>query len=298
MRITFAQLEAFVWVARLGTVQEAARHLNLTQPTISLRLRDLADMLGKPMFYREGRHLKLSVDGLNVLDHAARIIEEAEKIIDKTSAGSVNGLVRMGMSEAIALAGLSSLLTDLAGRYPNLRLETVIGTSTSLHHDLHEGTLDLAIGIDFHENERIRVIPLGVQEAAWIARPGLNLPDPITPSDILHLPILTNPNPTPMYRQTMNWFHSAQLEPQKISVSDSINVVAHLVKVGIGLAILPRKLIEQEISSGLLVSLSCKPKIEQSHMSIAYRINDWRPAVNAVVEATRDMLERLDWLAY
>ena len=46
-RITFAQIEAFYWIARLGTFREAARQLNVSQPTISLRIRDLERVLGR-----------------------------------------------------------------------------------------------------------------------------------------------------------------------------------------------------------------------------------------------------------
>ncbi len=57
MRITLAQLEAFFWVARLGSVHMAARQLNLAQPTVSLRLRDLEARLGTALFERAGRGL-------------------------------------------------------------------------------------------------------------------------------------------------------------------------------------------------------------------------------------------------
>jgi len=52
MRFTLHQLEAFVWTARLGTVHAAARHLHLTQPAISHRIRDLEEELGTQLFDR------------------------------------------------------------------------------------------------------------------------------------------------------------------------------------------------------------------------------------------------------
>ena len=54
MRFTLAQLEAFYWIATLGTVRDAARHLNLAQPTVSLRLRDLETAFGAVLFERRG----------------------------------------------------------------------------------------------------------------------------------------------------------------------------------------------------------------------------------------------------
>jgi DNA-binding transcriptional LysR family regulator len=67
MRFTLAQLEAFHWIAKLGTVRDAARHLNLAQPTVSLRLRDLETALGALLFERLGRALRLTDEGLVLL---------------------------------------------------------------------------------------------------------------------------------------------------------------------------------------------------------------------------------------
>jgi Bacterial regulatory helix-turn-helix protein, lysR family len=58
MRFTLAQLKAFYWIAKLGTVRDAARHLNLAQPTVSLRIRDLETALGTMLFERLGRALR------------------------------------------------------------------------------------------------------------------------------------------------------------------------------------------------------------------------------------------------
>lgn len=296
MKITIAQLEALVWVTRLGTVQEAARQLSLTQPTVSLRLRDLSEALGKTLFQRDGRRLVPTADALGIFDRACLILEEAGKIVHAGGRDDFNGVVRMGIAEAIAFAGLPSLLADVTRRYPGLRLEVTIGSSINLQRELRERGLDLALGIDLYEEDRVRVMPLGVQKAAWVASPRHRLPAVVAPSDIAHLPILTNPRPSPMYRQTMNWFHSMQLEPQEISISYSISVIAHLVKTGIGLAVLPLKLIETDVENRSLVALRCNPELDLSHMSIAYRVVDWRPVIGVVIEAAREMLERLDWL--
>jgi len=296
VKITLAQLEALVWVIRLGTGQEAALQLNLTQPTVSLRLRDLSEALGKTLFYRDGRRLVPTTDALGIFDRACLILEEAGKIVHASSQDEFSGVVRMGMCEAVALAGLPILLDNLTRRYPDLRLNVAIGNSVNLQHDLYERTLDLVLGIDLYEEDRVRTMPLGIQEAAWVASPRHRLPNLVTPSDIIHLPIITNPQPSAMFRQTMNWFHSMRLEPQVISISYSISAIAHFVESGIGLAVLPLKLVETEGKNGALVALRCNPELDHSHLSIAYRTNDWCPAVGVVIEASKKMLECLDWL--
>ncbi|WP_147707645.1 helix-turn-helix domain-containing protein, partial [Microvirga massiliensis] len=75
MRITLAHLEAFVWIARLGSVKEAARQLNLAQPTISLRLRDLEDETRTVLFERSSG-MRLTHEGEALLGHATTILSE------------------------------------------------------------------------------------------------------------------------------------------------------------------------------------------------------------------------------
>jgi len=54
-RITVAQLEAFFWTASFGSMERASTHLNLSQPSISLRVRALEEQLGFKLFERAGR---------------------------------------------------------------------------------------------------------------------------------------------------------------------------------------------------------------------------------------------------
>lgn len=296
MRISLGHLEALVWVARLGSVSGAAEHLSLTQSSVSLRLRDLSEALGRPMFTRQGRRLVLTPDGSTTMAHAVLIIEQVEKLYESARPERIAGTLRMGVSEAIAMAGLPSIISRLAEAHPRLRLDLAIGTSADLERDLLAGNTDLALGINLHEDPRLKILPLGEQRATWLARAGLGLPECIRPRDIGHLPVLTNPSPSPMYQQTVNWFRTEGLSPHHISVSNSITVIAHMVAAGVGVAILPRRLVEKEIASGALVALRSEPAIETSLLSAAYRLDDWRPAINAALDVARAVIEEIHWL--
>src|SRR6201988_1571430 len=57
MRLTLAQLETFFWTAQLGSAQRAAQHLNLAQPTVSLRLKELQEAMGASLLERTSRGL-------------------------------------------------------------------------------------------------------------------------------------------------------------------------------------------------------------------------------------------------
>lgn len=296
MRVTVAQLEALVWVARLGSVSAAATQLNVTQSTVSLRLRDLNEAIGKPMFRKSGRQLVLTADGVGVLSHASVIMGEVEKLHGLAKQETIAGLVRMGVSEALALAGLPSIINRLKLRYPGLRTEMTIATSADLERGLLEGRLDMALGINLRDDPRLKSMDLGVQQATWLASSAMNLPERIRPRDIGHLPVLSNPSPSPMYQQTVNWFRSEGLAPQQISVSNSITIIARLVAAGIGVAILPTRLVQDEIAAGTMVALKCDPKIDDARMIAAYRTDDWRATISATLEVTREVIDELRWL--
>lgn len=291
MRITLAQLETFASVARFGSVLEASRQLNFAQPTISLRLKDLESTLGVKLFDRSGRGLRLSHEGMAMLEHANRILGEVGKLKSRAGSDEVSGLVRLGVSEAFAVAGLPSLLKSLAAEYPDLRVELAIGPSPDLIQDMLEHRLDLAIAINPGDDPRLRILALGVQPATWAAMPGLNLPAVVRPPDLLHHTVLLNPSPSPNYRQVMAWFGSAGLEPLHVSVCSTVpSVIAHLVEAGIGVGILPTKLIEPQLKAGTLVALSCRPAIESSYLCAVHSAADHDPRLDAVIGATRRIL--------
>ena len=292
MRITLAQIAAFESVARLGSVHEAARHLNLAQPTVSLRLRDLEHAMGIRLFERNGRGLRVTQQGIGMLEHARRVLSEVGLMKGLASAQEIGGLVRLGVSESFAVTGLPALLRLVSDLYRDLRVELVIGPSPDLISDLAEHRIDLAIAVNPPADPHLQSSPFGVQPATWAASPDLGLPATIRPADVLHQTILVNPSPYPMWRQTMTWFGSAGLEPAHLSMCHTVpSVISHLVESGNGIAILPTRMIEAQVASGRLVALSCRPQIEKSLLCAVRRAGDREAALDALVDATRQILD-------
>lgn len=297
MRVTFAQLEAFVWVARLGKVGDAAHQLNLAQPTVSLRLRDLERSIGARVFEKDGRRLTLTAEGTSLLERANVILDEVDRIRTPLASARVQGRIRLGASETFATTGLASVLQTLADKHKGLRVELSVGPSEELIEALHDRRVDLAVVVNPAADARLVIAPLGVQQSTWAASPALALPAVVRPRDLHHLNVLVNPPPSANHRQTMAWFAAAGLEPMRPSFCNTVpSVVAHLVEAGIGVAILPTKLIEPQLSSGRLVALGCRPPIENAYLCGVRRANDALPAGAAVLDAVRQCLGLLDFL--
>jgi DNA-binding transcriptional LysR family regulator len=295
VRITLAHLEAFVWIARLGSVKETARQLNLAQPTISLRLRDLEEETRSVLFARNGG-MRLTHEGEALLGHATAILGEVARIRERLVSETVEGLARIGLAETFALVCLPGLVRQLAADYPSLRLELVVATSSDLEPELLEGRLDLAFLIDPSHDPRLRLIPLGAQSATWAASPSLGLPPTVRPADLRAVPIITTPHPSAMYRQVMNWFRDADVEPIRIDLCTSVSVITQLVSDGVAAAYLPQKMIEAPLRSGILEALAARPEMEPPRLYAGYRAADTSPATGAVIRVARQVVAETDYL--
>lgn len=297
MRLTIAQLEAFFWIARLGSVRIAAQQLHLTQPTLSLRVRDLERAIGAKLFERVGRNLKLTDDGEALVAHAKTVLGEVALIGERIgSSKTVSGTLRVGVPETFALVCLPALLHALRADYPALRVELMVATSFELERDVCEDRLDLAFTVNPTGDPRLRLIPLGVQQTTWAAAPSWGLGPKVRPADLVQVPIITNPHPSAMYRQISNWFRTAGTEPAQLDVCNSVTVIAQLTAVGVTVGFLPRKMIEPQILAGTIRPLAAKPAVEAARVYAAYRAADANGSIDAVVRTVRQVLERVDFL--
>jgi hypothetical protein len=137
MPVDIAQLRTLFWIARLGSFRAAAARLNVSQPTISLRIKSWEQELGFPLFKRAGRSVALSDDGAAVLEYAERVIALLDNLDHRVaSQGGVGGFLQLGAPDSFALLCLADLLSDLEARHPKLRVSVTVDNSAVLFRRL------------------------------------------------------------------------------------------------------------------------------------------------------------------
>lgn len=296
-RFTLAQLEAFYWIARLGKFQEAARQLNLAQPTISLRIRDLEQRLGVRLFDRVGRDVRLTNEGEVLLELSSTILAESQKIHERLgAAGAVRGVLKLGLPENFAIVCLPEFLRILGRDYSRLKIELAIGTSASLSSALEERRIDAAIVSNPQTTPGLQYAPLGEHQMFWAAGADFDLKQPISPGDIRGLPIISNPQPEPQYLMIVEWFRSAGLVPLAISTCTSVVVIAELVAAGVGLSLLPLSLIQTQVDACRIRLLRSRPAVPAVRMFFSYHASDSGSNIAAVLRTVRDVVGRMPLL--
>lgn len=291
MRIQTTQLEAVRWIARLGSFRAAAAQLNLSQPTISMRVRELERHLGVTLFDRNSYRAQLTDAGRDAVRYAERILALAEEM----EQGSVRNVamstpIRLGAADSFALTHLPALLSQLEQAFPALRVDLQIDFSSNLNQRLQRGGLDLAFLTGPVEGAALQVAPLMRLPLAWVASPRLALPArPLRPEDLRTSAILANPWPSHLFRTVQTWFASGGLRPTRLMTCNSLTVMARLASAGFGVTLLPMDILRSNFELGQLQPLRTDPPVDPYDMLMVSR--DSMPP--ELVGAIRDIARRL-----
>ena len=293
-RLTLAQLEAFLWIARLGSFHQAATRLNLSQPTISQRIRQLERVIGVSLFARQGHRIALSDHGRELLELARDMVELSKRIETRfTPVGESRGVIRLGLPESVAVTCLSSMIQQVAELAPLLRLDVTVDTSTAINRKLVSLDLDVAILADPEVAPPIKLTVIGQNPAAWLASPATARATEATPAELARFRILTTPEFSHTSAVMTEWFQTAGVQPTRISVCNHLAMITRLICDGVGISVLPLAMVQQELASGALVQLASTPPLRNRTLQAAYHTQGTGAAshtIEAVVQIARRIL--------
>lgn len=145
-RITFRQLQIFCTVTRHLSFVRASEELHLTQPAVSMQIKQLEDALELPLIDRFGKRLRLTEAGRAFHEHASRVLGElhdAEETLNQLK-GLKGGTVTIGMVST-AKYFVPQLLARFTARHPDVELRLLTGNRGTLLGYLHRNEIDLAI---------------------------------------------------------------------------------------------------------------------------------------------------------
>jgi DNA-binding transcriptional LysR family regulator len=280
-----------VWIARLGSFRAAARRLNISQPAVSGRIRELERQTGLAIIDRTRARRHVTRRGSEIVRFAEQMLQLNENLSALLGAkGELIGTIRLGAADSFAVNHLSTLLARIALLHPGLQVDLDIDFSANLDRKLRAGELDIAFLHAPTAGPAICIAPLMDIELAWFAGPGLRLPKGrLTPADLVQVPILTNPRQSHLYQTVNDWFGTAGLVPQRINTCNSLSIVTKLTVGGFGVALLPRVLVSAELKRGALRRLQTNPAIEAGRVKVAYRADPGIGNLASIVELVRDV---------
>ncbi|MGL5446489.1 MAG: LysR family transcriptional regulator, partial [Rhabdaerophilum sp.] len=138
-------LRSFVTIADAGGFTRAAERLLRTQSTISLQVKRLEAQLGRRLFDRTPRSLRLTPEGETLLPEARALLALHDAILTRNAEGVIEGTIRLGTPEDFATSHLPEVLARFAKSHPKIALEVTCDLTLNLIERFRAGEFDLVL---------------------------------------------------------------------------------------------------------------------------------------------------------
>jgi LysR family transcriptional regulator, hydrogen peroxide-inducible genes activator len=240
-RITLKHLRYFEALARYRHFGRAAEALSISQPALSLQMKELEDILGAPLVERGPRQIRLTGLGEEVTLRARDILRGVDEVASLAQASSwpLSGRLRIGIIPTIAPYLLPRVLGQLGQRFPNLALHPREAVTAKLVRDLAEGRLDLAMVALPVSEPWLAEHPL-FDECFLLVRPAAQSALPVPRLDELaQMPLLLLEEGHCFRDQAIAACKLPRTPKGEIMEGSSLSTLVQMVAAGLGVTLIP-----------------------------------------------------------
>ena len=138
-------LKTLVAIAESGNFSTAADVVGRTPSAISMQVKKMEDLVGRPLFIRDNRSVRLTRPGEMLVEHGRRLLALNSEMVARFVAPDVTGEVRLGTPDDVAERFLPEMLRRFSGDYPGISLKVVIDHSERMIEMVEKGELDLTV---------------------------------------------------------------------------------------------------------------------------------------------------------
>jgi DNA-binding transcriptional LysR family regulator len=289
-------LEAFYWIAKLGSFSAAAAKMHATPAAISERIRTLEEDFGVRIFERDSRKVSLTPQGQRLLPYAEQMLALRDAMKDSVQdASAQTGIISIGVIESVVHTWLPELLRELNQVYPGITIELYSESTPQLKQALAGDHLDLAILADEVEGEMFESVPLATDPMVWVAHPDIaaGVTDANAFEALLtRQPVMTFMRDTPAYRDVRRAL--APVIGVRVNPFSSIAAIVSVLCGGYGLAALPSRVARPYLDDGRLSEIACGPRLAPLRLLLARPATGKQPVVDAVADLIASTCARLN----
>ena len=261
--IELSKLEALIHAAEHMSFSEAAKHLQLTQPTISHRIKMLEQELGVLLFDRTGHTLALTEAGRVLLPWAHKLIHQALETQEMMASlqDGVVGSLRIACSTTAGKYILPQLAARFCQRYPGIRVNILACTAHHVIPRLLEGEANLAVvssydlcdrGFDCQEFFTDHIVLIVPSDHSWAGRQA------IEPADLLSETLLMR-EPTSGTRRVLLTElakHDITIEDLNVSLEiGNAEAIVKTVEAGYGISFVSALSASWAVAQGSVVKV-------------------------------------------
>ena len=300
MDLQVVHLRTLQAIARHGSFSRAAQALNLTQPAVSMQVRQLERALGLPLLERVGKRAFPTRAGQLLLTHADRALRELEAGVEQVQGlrGVVAGRVRLGTSASISIYLLPPALRRFRARYPDTEIVVVTGNAAEITRAIVANTLDVGIVSLPVRDRELAVTPFFRDELVAIRSTGGGdsgrpWPKTVDAATLAGHPLILFEAGATLRRIIDGWFHRARVVPRSPMELGNTEAIKKLVEAGLGLSVTSWFSVKSEVRARVLTAMRLTPPLERQLGLVRRRDKPHTPALDAFVAALEDLRRSL-----
>lgn len=287
--MTLRHLTIFRAVCQTESITLAAEHLNMTQPAVSLAVRELEDFYGVQLFERMNRRIYITEAGRTLLQYADTILSQYAESVQVLQEARHRGSCRFGVHVTFGETVLPSLLRRLAEQLPDITVRAFVTNTRENEEMLLRNELDFAVIDNVKGLEALRTVPLGKEEMAVVCRSDHRSGNSITLEELAGERLLLREKGSGTRDSIDTVFGAAGLTVSAFLDSSSTYALLSCARDGLGVTILPRSLTAEALREGTLKELTVTDGAFFRRYYLAHHKNKYlTDSVRQVVQALRD----------
>lgn len=249
--LTLRQLRYFDALARHGHFGRAADACAISQPALSMQIKELEETLGTELFERSARQVRLTNFGEEFATRARDILRSVNELADlaRASQDRLVGRLRLGVIPTIAPYLLPTIIGQLTHRYDGVELHLRETLTATLIRELSEGRIDAAIVALPVSEPSLTEVAL-FDENFVLVRPGEDAEKPVPSREMLREMRLLLLEEGHCFRdQALSFCNMHSALPRELLDGSSLSTLVQMVSAGIGVTLIPEMAVDVETRS-------------------------------------------------
>ncbi|WP_273834033.1 LysR family transcriptional regulator [Guptibacillus sedimenti] len=252
------QLKAFELVVRLGSFSKASRYLNVSQPTISLRIKELEKSVGGSLFHRVGKNMELTDLGQGFLPYASQALEVLLKGLERAQSikEGKRGEVKVGTLPTFTTGIFTSTIVEMHENYPEIDLVIHTGHNQQIVEMLYDGFIKMGLITHPYFNSDLKTLLLMKEPLILVAHKHHKLSE-LNARTYTIEEIFANSSPyilTDWSDESKHWqktYMSFGMDTLELPPTTALD----FVRSGKGVALLTKSLVQDPLTRGTLTRL-------------------------------------------
>jgi DNA-binding transcriptional LysR family regulator len=285
--LNFDQLRTLLEVVEQGSFSAAARRLNLTQPAISLQIRELERRFGVRLIERLGKQAHATVPGRDLVEAAQRILREcdhADAAMRRFREGWT-GRVHVGTTLTTMIYRLPPILRRVRLDHPGIDLVVTNAPTPNSVENIIQNRIDLGlVNLPLQKKKQLKITPLCAEVLVAIFPVGApDVPDEITPDYVARQNLLVEQTSSAAHSLVLGWLSGHASPPRAPTALGTVEALKSAVASNLGMAIVPEASIAMRLSDFIVRPL--QPPLSRMLALIEHRNKPNEPALEIVRNA-------------